>query len=218
MFRSLFIAAVVGLISLSSHATPIAQPDVITMHHGQKARIAVLANDSGLGATVTVTAIRAPQFGSAIPDPSGQILYTHSNGAPTSDTFRYRVLSDGEISEAEVTVHFADHLRLASSGFAMPQTPPPTPYQFTPAFGGLTFYLATAMATPPGDTRRLFVCELPGHIQLIDDVTAPNPQKSVFLDLPAIMATRSGEVVDLGQYAENGLLGLAFHPNHAQNG
>src|ERR1044071_1789417 len=68
---------------------------------------------------------------------------------------------------------------------------------------GLDFPLF--LTSPPGDVSRLFVVEKTGKIRIIKDgalVTAP------FLDL-------SGQVSGGG---EQGLLGLAFHPQYAANG
>jgi glucose/arabinose dehydrogenase len=62
------------------------------------------------------------------------------------------------------------------------------------------------LASPPGDTERLFVVEREGTIRIVRDaavVTTP------FLDL-------SDEVTTEGD--EQGLLGLAFHPLYATNG
>jgi hypothetical protein len=70
----------------------------------------------------------------------------------------------------------------------------------------LTFTGITDVQSGPGDA--LFVVEQPGRIQRVDP-SAENPQKSVFLDL-------TGRVSSAGN--ETGLLGLAFHPNYAQNG
>ncbi len=61
------------------------------------------------------------------------------------------------------------------------------------------------LTSPPGDARQ-FVLEQNGRIRLIvDDVLQPTP----FLDL-------RGPVLNVGD--EEGLLGLAFHPDYAANG
>jgi hypothetical protein len=62
------------------------------------------------------------------------------------------------------------------------------------------------LTTPPGDASRLFVLERPGLIRIIADGTLlPTP----FLDIQSIV---------LSVFNEQGLLGLAFHPNYAGNG
>jgi glucose/arabinose dehydrogenase len=70
---------------------------------------------------------------------------------------------------------------------------------------GLNFPLF--MASPPGDTTRLFVVEKGGLIKIVNvatQQTLPTP----FLDLSGQVATAD----------EQGLLGLAFHPSYAANG
>lgn len=62
------------------------------------------------------------------------------------------------------------------------------------------------VASPPGDTSRLMIVEQGGRIRLLRSgglVQAP------FLDISDRVGGASGE---------RGLLGLAFHPNHTQNG
>lgn len=61
----------------------------------------------------------------------------------------------------------------------------------------------------PGDTERLFVVEQGGVIRIISDVEAGTILDEPFLDLGE-RVTRRGN--------EQGLLGLAFHPNYVQNG
>jgi glucose/arabinose dehydrogenase len=62
------------------------------------------------------------------------------------------------------------------------------------------------VAAPPGDVARIFVVERTGRIRVVrNDALLPRP----FLDLSASVQTG---------YEEQGLLGLAFHPNYATNG
>jgi glucose/arabinose dehydrogenase/mono/diheme cytochrome c family protein len=87
----------------------------------------------------------------------------------------------------------------------MPLEPPTFGYRLTNAFGSLTFTDPVAIATPPGETHRLFVVEQAGRIAVITNLAAPN--RTVFLDIAA-------RIVAGG---EQGLLGLAFHPGYASN-
>jgi len=58
---------------------------------------------------------------------------------------------------------------------------------------------------PPTDTSRLFILEKPGRIRVIrNDTLLATP----FLDITSLVATGG----------EQGLLGIAFHPNYANNG
>ena len=112
-----------------------------------------------------------------------------------------------------VSLVFAILLRNAPS-FA--QSPPATSVALTPAFNDLAkFRQPLCLATPPGETKRLFVCEKTGAIKLIPDVTATAATQLVFLDLAALLAGRGDS---LSTQSEQGLLGLAFHPKFASNG
>lgn len=62
------------------------------------------------------------------------------------------------------------------------------------------------VTTPPGDTDRLFVVDQPGEIYVYQDGAM---LETPFLDISSI-------VNDQGN--EQGLLGLAFHPDYAENG
>src|SRR5262245_43796669 len=72
-------------------------------------------------------------------------------------------------------------------------------------------YLRPLLITaPPGDTSRIFIVEQDGTIRIVKDgVLLP----TAFLDVSAL--TRS---VGDGGNDEQGLLGLAFHPDFANNG
>jgi glucose/arabinose dehydrogenase len=63
------------------------------------------------------------------------------------------------------------------------------------------------VAFPPDDSGRMFVVEVGGAIRIVnpDGSLIPEP----FLDLSSTVALRPGQ---------QGLLGLAFHPNFAENG
>jgi len=94
--------------------------------------------------------------------------------------------------------------RQANTTLAFPQEP--YSYSLEDAFPGIVFADgAVAMATPPGETNRLFVVEKSGAIWVISDLS--NPVKSMFLDL-SVLVDASGE---------GGALGLAFHPGYASN-
>lgn len=69
------------------------------------------------------------------------------------------------------------------------------------------FSIPTNVAFPGDDSGRIFVVELDGRIKIImpDGSVVPQP----FLDLSQIVSGRPGQ---------QGLLGLAFHPNFAENG
>ncbi len=70
---------------------PTAQPDAVTIHPGQKTRIAVLANDTGPLTASTVVIAQAPVLGTATPDAEGRILYNHSGTDLGPVNFTYTV-------------------------------------------------------------------------------------------------------------------------------
>jgi glucose/arabinose dehydrogenase len=77
-----------------------------------------------------------------------------------------------------------------------------------PAFPNLTFEQPLDLAWPDDGTNRLFVVEQPGRIWVIENDSATNV-RTLFLDI-------TSRVDDAGW--EEGLLGLAFHPEYAANG
>ena len=99
--------------------------------------------------------------------------------------------------------------RVPNTTLQMPQTPPVYGYAVTNAFGNLTFTAPTAMASPPGETNRLFVVEQGGRVSVITNLAVPN--RTVFLDV-------SSKILGGVPPSEQGLLGLAFHPGYATNG
>jgi glucose/arabinose dehydrogenase len=88
-------------------------------------------------------------------------------------------------------------------GLSQTQTPNPLDI----AFPNLTFNQPVGLYSPKDGTNRLFVVEQPGTIRTFNNSASASPS-SVFLDL-------SSRVIYGG---EQGLLGLAFHPNYTSNG
>lgn len=81
--------------------------------------------------------------------------------------------------------------------------PDPANYSWEEYVTGLDFPLA--VVEPPDETQRLFIVEQPGRIQIArEGELLPQP----FLDISEKVTYRG----------ERGLLGLAFHPDYAQNG
>ncbi len=194
-----------------SPAAPSTQPDTATLHHGQKVRVNVLANDTGVFDAGTLVVVTAPASGTAVVS-NGQILYTHTAGAPSGDTFTYRVSGLGGASaETTVTLTFATSLRIPNTTLNVPATPPVTNYTTQAAFGSITFNQPVNMATMPGNTQRLFVVQRGGQIRMIANVSAP-ATPSTFLDLAALCTSR-GET--LLTNVDRGLMSMAFHPQHA---
>ena len=82
----------------------------------------------------------------------------------------------------------------------------PTDISLTPAFGGAGFNFPIAVRHAGDSSERRFVVERAGRIRIVD--AGNNVLPALFLDLTSIVNTDS----------EGGLLGLAFHPNYANNG
>ena len=208
------VAASLAAGQNANFAPPVLQPDSATLHHLQKVRVAVLANDAPGTNAATVEVVTPPASGTATVDASGRILYTHTTGTPSSDSFTYRANSaNGFSAPVTVSLTFASGLRIENAALNVPATPPVTTYTTTPAFGALTFTLPINMATVPGDAQRLFVVQRGGVIRMIANVNAPT--SAVFLDLAALCTSR-GET--LLTNVDRGLMSMAFHPQQAANG
>jgi len=81
--------------------------------------------------------------------------------------------------------------------------------QFVPALGGLEFELALQVAHANDQSGRLFVVGQRGVIHVVVDRDQPLPK--IFLDIRQQVRHQRNQ-------NEEGLLGLAFHPDHARNG
>ena len=97
--------------------------------------------------------------------------------------------------------------RVPNNTLALPLTPPIYGYSVTNAFGTLNFIDPVCIASPPGETNRLFVVERGGTIAVISNLASPT--RAVFLNI-------SNEVSH--GVEECGLLCLTFHPGYATNG
>jgi uncharacterized repeat protein (TIGR03806 family) len=199
---------------------PTVTADAVTMLHGKKAKVNVLGNDSGEIVRTSLIVLSPPAFGTATVTPDGSILYTHTTGTPANDSFTYRISnSTGQTSTGTVTITFSNSLKIPNAALNVPATPPATAYSLPNALGTLTFSQPLSLATPPGETQRLFVVEKTGIIKVVNDVSATSPTSGTFLDLKTLVEDRAAEnfvnITSLGD--EYGLLGLAFHPNYATN-
>ncbi|MEK7949962.1 LamG-like jellyroll fold domain-containing protein [Luteolibacter soli] len=201
----------------ATFAPPVATNDEATIHPNQKVLIDVLANDTGEALANTLQIVTPPANGTATIS-AGKILYAHSGSSAAPVTFTYRVGNvSGTTSTATVTIHFATSLRLTNADLAMPDAPPVNTWQLVDALPGLTFTRPICLTPVPADTKQLYVCEQGGIIKRVADVTSTSPVTNVFLDLTTLGTGFNIGPLLAGQ-PENGLLGLAFHPNYATNG
>ncbi|MBH91087.1 MAG: glucose sorbosone dehydrogenase [Candidatus Marinimicrobia bacterium] len=83
-------------------------------------------------------------------------------------------------------------------------------YQFINAFPNLTFVDPVGIHHAGDGTNRLFVVEQEGRIKVFNN-NSNTPSAQTFLDIRSIVDQDGG-------YTEEGLLGLAFHPNYSENG
>lgn len=103
--------------------------------------------------------------------------------------------------------------RVPATTLAMPASPPTYNYTSVNALGSLTFFNPVGMATPPGETNRLFIIEKNGIVSVITNLVTPT--RTVFLEITNRVLSAPANV---GGDGEQGLLGLAFHPGYATNG
>jgi glucose/arabinose dehydrogenase len=100
-------------------------------------------------------------------------------------------------------------LTLAQDDAVTTRSTPPSveSFELQPVVEGLRRPL---YVTHAGDgTERLFIVQQGGIIQVWDGTTA-----SIFLDITHLVSASANQDV----YSERGLLGLAFHPDYAENG
>ena len=97
--------------------------------------------------------------------------------------------------------------RVANSSLNLPANLASGTYSTVNAFPGLIFTDPVAIVSAPGESNRLFIVEQIGRISVIPDLSSPS--RLTFLDI-------SSQVRSSGN--EEGLLGLAFHPNYNRAG
>lgn len=95
--------------------------------------------------------------------------------------------------------------RVANTTLQMPGTLPTYGVAVSNAFPGVAFDGPICIASPPGETNRLFILERVGRVVVITNLAVPN--RTLFMDISTRVITQS----------EEGLLGIAFHPNYAAN-
>ncbi len=202
---------------------PEAQPDTTTIGLGGTVGVPVLRNDvdpNGSADLVpsTLEIVTPPTRGNTTVDaPNRLIRYTHTATNTTSDSFTYRIRdAAGLASTSSVTVNVSTAPRLPMPHAAMPSAPPPQSIALTNAFPGLSFSQPLGIVAPPGETNRVFILEKTGDLVVIPNLASP--ARSVFLDLDALVNSRTAAPAEVFQTeSEQGLLGVAFHPDYATN-
>lgn len=137
--------------------------------------------------------------------------------APLSPSSLLSVLFAAFLPLAAATLH-AQLSRQSNTTLKFPPEPQVSTgsYVLTNAFPGLTFDRPVAIASPPGETSRLFVAERTGRILVLNELRNPVPE--VFLDLRDRVFWSSWEGHEPDARRAEGLTSFAFHPEFAANG
>ncbi|MEM9236640.1 MAG: PQQ-dependent sugar dehydrogenase, partial [Verrucomicrobiota bacterium] len=201
---------------------PVAADDSMILAPEGMVAIPVLDNDLDPNGSddldfSTLEVISGPGDGTTTVDTNyGRVIYEHTGSGTGSDSFTYRVRDlAGVATTATVSLTLSDDLRLPNTTTRMPDSLPVESLALEPAFD-LFFSQPLDIASAPGNTRRLWVTEKGGDLEIIPDVTALTPTKSVFLNLDSVVNARSGET--FLSSSEQGLLSVAFHPDYFSNG
>ena len=209
--------------SAAAASAPEPSNDAAHLPVGGQVTIPVLANDSDPDGNEDIdwsslTISTPPAKGTlSLDSAQGLITYTHTGATTGSDFFEYTI-EDQEmlLGTATVVLTISNAPRLPLLTSQMPPDAPPQQYATPNAFPGVSFSQPLDMMTPPDENNRLFVIEKGGDIELIADLTNFTEPLITFLDLDSLVNARAGEIFQSGQ--EQGLLGLAFHPDYANNG
>jgi hypothetical protein len=120
-------------VTVQPNQPPVAVNDTVTTVTSLATTINVLANDTepddGINPT-TVVVVGNPANGSAIPDASGNIVYTSNSGFIGTDTFTYQVADNGGFlsNVASVTVTVGPKVAPSFANLGSPTDPVGTPY------------------------------------------------------------------------------------------
>lgn len=205
-------------LSAWQNVAPETADDLATLRPGGTVGVAVLANDlEPNGAAdldpATLAILTPPDHGVASVD-GGLIRYTHDGGPDLADLLVYEVRDQaGLASTATVNLTISAAARLPLDTSTMPAEPPAQAIEVVDAFPGISFSQPIDVVSPPGETNRLFILEKGGDLELIPNLAAPS--KTLFLNLDAIVNGRTDEAFQTS--SEQGLLGVAFHPDYATN-
>lgn len=102
--------------------------------------------------------------------------------------------------------------RAANTTLTMPESMPTVGYTSSNAFPNLSFTNPVCIASPPGETNRLFIVGKNGVIYVITNMAAPT--ETIFMDISSRVTSTTSNSGDTG---EQGLLSLAFDPGYATN-
>lgn len=185
------------------------------MNLGEKFRIDVLDNDQVNGTVTALNIISVPSSGLAVVQSDYTILYTHTTGSPSSDSFTYQFTDDnGDSVIGTVNINFTTGTRISPTTIKLPESAPASSISFIDAFDGrgdFTFEQPTNLATIKNNSKRFFVAERDGIVWEFPDISAASVTRRTFIDFTsAAWKTQQSGALDLN--IEAGIKGLAFHP------
>ena len=96
--------------------------------------------------------------------------------------------------------------RVINDSLVLPTSLPTGSYTLEIAWN--QFSAPIAFASPPGETNRLYIAERAGRIRVITDLSQDSIQSEPVLNISSIRSVTTN--------GENGLLGLAFHPQFTE--
>jgi uncharacterized repeat protein (TIGR03806 family) len=191
-----------------------AEDDGVILGIGDNILIPVLRNDGDILASTLLISANASH--GVLTITNGAVLYEHTGPATGTDQFSYQVKNSANVLEtAIVNLTISDASRLPATTLAFPPTPPANSYSAEIAFPNIRIQSPTAIASPPGDSKRLFVTQLIGRVLLIPDAGNASSTLINSLELKLLVNSRPEETFqDIGG---RGLLSLAFHPSFSTN-
>jgi glucose/arabinose dehydrogenase len=128
-------------------------------------------------------------------------------GADTNDQPEVGMLADEGVAGVLRLRDSGNKALLSTLDFPPLASRPPA-IQTQAAFTNLSFNLPVAMLQAPGDGSRWFIVEKSGRVLIFDNVAGAS-STDVFVDIDNRVDSSGNEM---------GLLGMAFHPDFAQNG
>ncbi|MGC6464980.1 MAG: PQQ-dependent sugar dehydrogenase [Akkermansiaceae bacterium] len=200
------------LLACPAHAV---EDDSVILGVGDEILIPVLRNDGDV-VDETIAIADAPAHG-VVRLSNGGIHYAHNGSGTGIDQFTYLVEDlSGKPGVATVDLSITDEARIPATTLAFPPKAPVGTFSAEIAYPYFRIQSPTALASPPGESKRLFVTQLIGRVLLIPDASDPASTFVRSLELKLLVDSRPNESFQAS--GGRGLLSLAFHPEFSENG